>query len=217
MELRTSSAGRIAVNRNGTAVTGARTVLLRPANMRRRPVAATQLTPLLFALFLAAPSARASDLELCVAPGLARSSWERDIIPSASLKALYATTPHLGLFFLGRLGYGPVDERGLTLVSLGGEVRQPLPGWRPHLRVAAVHQHEEPVAFVGAGAVLGLGNTIRHRAGVEAGLGFHITLPGLDETETLVGVELWSIRFLNTQGPSWIGGGALSVGVGFDV
>lgn len=172
----------------------------------------------LAALVALAPSpARAGDLQLDVGAGGLASTWRGDGGAFGSLKLGYRFLDLVAPYFLGRLGYAAVDQRMLTLVSLGGQLWGRVGAARPYLRVGLVHQHEEPLVAVSAdafGALFGVGDGIRHRAGFEGALGVDFpvwkrgawTLKGL--------VEGMVTGYPDPRGPAIYGGG--TAGLGFD-
>jgi hypothetical protein len=78
----------------------------------------------------------------------------------------------------------------------------------PRAFVGAVHQHEESLAVVAeepAGALLGIGGGIRHRAGVQFGLGCDFTVYTRDRFILTVGPEVRAAYLTYSSGPSWYG------------
>jgi hypothetical protein len=112
-------------------------------------------------------------------------------------------------FAEARVGYGVVDQRLLTYLSLGVEA-----GFfatktvYPRALVGFVHQHEESMASVAeepAGALLGIGNGIRHRAGVQFGLGCDFTLLRRPKVALTLGPELVGAYLGYSSGPNLYG------------
>ncbi len=112
-------------------------------------------------------------------------------------------TPFVG----GALGYARVDQRLLTRLTFGVDLG--LPFWarfRPHVYAAFVHQHEESLASVAqepAGALLGIGNGIRHRAGMHAGLGLDVVLRRSAAYDITLGPDVSFMYLGYSSGPTW--------------
>jgi hypothetical protein len=105
-----------------------------------------------------------------------------------------------------RLGYGAVDQRLLTFLSIGVEGGYAVSDFvYPRIRAAFVHQHEESMAAVAEepfGAVLGIGKGIRHRAGGVFGLGVDFTILRRPKLRLTAGPEV-SVAVLGySSGPS---------------
>lgn len=123
-----------------------------------------------------------------------------------------------GPFFQGRLGYSNVDQRVLTFLSFGVDANFPVSEKVfPRAFVGFVHQHEESMAAVDnepVGALLGIGSGIRHRAGVQAGLGLDIKIVGAPKYHILIGPELMGAYLGYSSGPHWYGQAGI-VGTGY--
>lgn len=156
-------------------------------------------------------------IQLQASAGGGASDWRGDASIGSGLKIGYRPVDIFTVFFLGRLSYGTVDERLLTLVSIGGQFNLPLEDATPYLRLALAHQHEEPLVNVDAGALLGIGDGIRHRGGFEAGLGVEFPLYEMPGVEVVGGAEAWLDWLVAGFGPEIFAGGGLTLGIGFDV
>jgi hypothetical protein len=112
-------------------------------------------------------------------------------------------------FAEARVGYGRIDQRLLTFLSLGvAGTFHPTPKIAPRILIGAVHQHEESLAAVAqepAGALLGIGGGIRHRAGVQLGLACDFTVYQKEKFIITVGPELRGAYLTYSSGPSWYG------------
>ncbi len=163
---------------------------------------------------MTANSAHAGDLQFGWSAGGSKSSWPGDGTVHSSLKLGYRFHDLVGVYLLTRLGYGAVDDRMLTLVSLGGQIWGRLGRTRPFFRAAVAHQHEESAAALEAqpvGAVFGVGDGIRHRTGVDAGMGLDIPFWHGQRWQlagTIEGTATW-LTF--SSGPSWYWGGNLGL------
>lgn len=128
------------------------------------------------------------------------------------LRLFRAVTP----FFEGRLGYGRVDQRMLSLITVGIIGGYPVRGIAyPYARLAFVHQHEESAATISEnviGALLGIATGIRHRAGVQVGLGCGITLKKNARAELVLGPEVLLAYLTYSSGPSLYGQVGLQLG-----
>jgi hypothetical protein len=149
------------------------------------------------------------------------TNWSGDVTSygamTLGLRLFGVITP----FAQGRLGYGTVDQRMLTFLSLGL-----MGGYHvteriyPRAVLAFVHQHEESMAAVAyepLGATLGIGVGIRHRAGVQFGLGCDFLVFRAPKFELTVGPELTGVYLTYSSGPNWYGLLSVSAGGHFQV
>ena len=112
-------------------------------------------------------------------------------------------------FAEARIGYGRVDQRLLTFLSIGVmgtyHVTNKI---APRILVGAVHQHEESLAAVAQkpwGALLGIGGGIRHRAGVQFGVACDFKVYEKERFILSVGPEVRAAYLTYSSGPSWYG------------
>lgn len=130
-------------------------------------------------------------------------------------------------FVQARLGYAGVDQRLLIPLVIGVTLGVPIPvrgplgeaprAW-PYLRAAFVHQHEESVAAVAdnlAGALLGIGGGIRHRAGALLAAGCDFTLLSSARARLLLGPEVSFLLLGYSVGPSLYGHVGINLGGSF--
>lgn len=179
----------------------------------------------LFAFFLlgvlaVAQPALAGEVQLATGPGVYGSSWRGDSSFGQALRIGYRFGDLFAVDTLGRLGYGTVDERVITYLSLGGTIYGRIGKVRPYLRLAFVHQHEEPVPGVREdpfGALFGVGDGIRHRAGFGSGLGLDLPIQKTKSVEVVVGVETSGVWFPDPRGPKLYAGGSLWLGLNFGI
>jgi hypothetical protein len=112
-------------------------------------------------------------------------------------------------FAEARVGYGRIDQRLLTFLSLGVMgTFHPTTKIAPRMLIGVVHQHEESIAAVAqepAGALLGIGVGIRHRAGIQLGLGCDFTVYEKERYVITVGPELRGAYLTYSSGPSLYG------------
>lgn len=168
------------------------------------------------------PRAHAGELDMALGLDSSASSWEEDgALGYGTFKAGYRFLwPWFQLTYLGKLGYAQVDERMLTYLSFGVEVRPPL--WdrvRPYARGALVHQHEEPLVAVEHQpfqSALGVGDGIRHRGGVAATLGAEIPFRDFAKGDWYAAFDLTGTYFPDDRGPQRYLSGAVSVGFKWD-
>lgn len=183
---------------------------------RRRAIAAFFV---LVALGVARPAA-AGEIQVAAGPGVYGSSWRGDSTFGQALKLGYRMGDIVAIDTVGRLGYGTVDNRVITYLSLGGTLYGRLGKLRPYVRLAFVHQHEEPTAGVREdpfGALFGVGDGIRHRGGFGSGLGLDFPIETVKSTQLVVGVDTSAAWFLDPRGPRLYAGGSLWLGLNFGI
>lgn len=162
--------------------------------------------------------ARAGEVQIASGPGAYASSWRGDGSVGQGLRIGYRFADLIAIDTLGRLGYGTVDERVITYVSLGATLYGRLGKLRPYARLAFVHQHEEPVAGVREdpfGAVFGVGDGIRHRGGFGTSLGLDYPIERSRSLEVVIGIDTSGVWFPDPRGPKLYGGGSLWLGLNF--
>jgi hypothetical protein len=168
---------------------------------------------------IAAPGAAAAgEIQAALGAGGAASDWRGDGAVYSSVKVGYRGWDVIAPYFLLKVGYASVDQRLVTMLSLGAQVWGRIGPVRPYVRVGAVHQHEEPAAAVRAnpwGALFGIGDGIRHRGGVEGGLGFDLPLRRWKKVELYLAAEASAAWLTWSSGPSAYWGGGLAVGVSY--
>jgi hypothetical protein len=167
---------------------------------------------------------RAGAGEVQLALGLSgdATSWSRDGDGAglASLRLGYRFIDLVGIYFLGRMGYAAIDERMLLSISAGAQVWGRLGRTRPFVRVGLLHNHEEPLVAVQnqpAGALLGVGDGIRHRTGVEGGVGIDIPLYRRKKFELYGTIEATAAWLTYSVGPAWYWGGGLAIGFNYSI
>jgi hypothetical protein len=186
---------------------------------RRRVLARASAASFVLA-FLAVPSAAsAGEIQVAAGPGAYASSWRGDGTFGQALKVGYRFADLIAVDALGRLGYGTVDDRVITYLSLGGTLYGRLGPVRPYVRLAFVHQHEEPTPGVREdpyGTIFGVGNGIRHRAGFGSSLGIDYPIQKTKSgIEVVVGIDTSGVWFPDPRGPKIYAGGALWLGLNF--
>jgi hypothetical protein len=181
--------------------------------------------PIVASLMLLAAPAGATDLELTGVLSGSKSTWRGDASVQGSLKTALRFGEVFAIYGLGKLGYGGVDQRLLTLVQLGvqiwplGDV-DALAGASPFFRLGIAHQHEEPVSVVRGdpfSAIFGIGDAIRHRGGFEWAAGLDLPLAKDDSIEVFGSAEVIFDWFYDNRGPSLYAGGGLGLGVSFEL
>jgi hypothetical protein len=167
-------------------------------------------------------SARAGELDLALGLDGSQSSWDEDThVSHGTLKAGYRFfEPWFQVTWLSKLGYATVDERMLTYLSLGVELR---PDWfdraRPYARASVVHQHEEPlVAFENQPfqSALGVGDGLRHRGGGAFAAGIELPFSDHRKGDWYASFELASTYFPDDRGPHTYTSAALAIGMKWD-
>ena len=173
-----------------------------------------------FYIFLSARPARAGELQVMLGAAGGSSTWARDPTGYTSFKLGYRWADVFSIYALTRLGYAPVNDRSLTYLSLGAQLWGRLGFTRPYVRVAASHQHEESIASVTdqpAGALFGVGDGIRHRAGGEGALGIDFPLRRDKRVEWMLSLEGSTIYFPDPRGPSLYVLGGLAIGANYSL
>lgn len=173
------------------------------------------LTPLLIhalALTGAAPPAAdppKGEIYVDLSLGGGASDWSGDLVSYGALKLGMRLFGVVTPFVQGRLGYGIVDQRSLILLSIGVQGGYLLgERYYPRALVAFIHQHEESIAAVAdhpIDASLGIGGGIRHRAGVQMGIGLDIIVYRAPRYDITVGPEATAAYLTYSSGPSWYG------------
>jgi hypothetical protein len=144
------------------------------------------------------------------------STWRSDGNGQGDLRAGFQFARIIGVEAQGRLGYANVDERMLMGLGLGARLALPIEPFTPHLRLGMIHFHEEPLAAAHHdpfGALVGVGDGIRHRFGVEAALGLDWKFARVKKTSFFASVESYVHVFPDHKGPLVYGGGGLGMGL----
>lgn len=160
-------------------------------------------------------SSSIGEFRLAVGLGAFGTEWRTDVAISTQLKLGYRLWKFLGFYGSFRLGYADVDQRVLTLISLGVQAWLPLRYAQPFLRVSLLHQHEESLSVIAGNfgsAILGIGEGIRHRGGVGFGLGVDIPVFRHKRWELFLTVEGLVKWFPGDMGPAVYAGGNLGFG-----
>lgn len=193
--------------------------------------------PCAFALAIVsiAPRASAVDLVTGIGAGAQLSNWRSDVNAVGAFKLGFRFLDVFGPYAMARIGYGSVDNRMMTHLSLGlqlwlkfgslavsGAPGDPTyvvtPRFRPYARIAFVHQHEETMASVDqdkAGALLGIGEGIRHRGGIDGAIGADIAFKRTGKLVWYGTVEGIFTGFPDSKGPVFYGGLLGGVGVSY--
>ncbi|NUP06331.1 MAG: hypothetical protein HOW73_09760 [Polyangiaceae bacterium] len=168
-------------------------------------------------LFLACPhEAHATDFYAEGAVSGGASTWEQDPNVQGSLHLGFEFIDIVSVDVLGRIGYGAVDERMLMLLGIGTKVALPFDVVIPHLRVMAIHAHETPVDAMHHdtfGHIMGVGDGIRHRFGIEGALGLSVVFAKYKKASFLAQAEGYVDGFPDDRGPQVYGGAGLGLGV----
>lgn len=170
----------------------------------------------LLALLAAPGAASATDF---YAEGTAyggASTWGADPTVQGALHLGFEFIDIVSVDVLGRVGFAGVDERMLMLVGIGTKLALPFERFIPHIRVTALHGHETPVDGMHHdmfGHLMGVGDGIRHRFGVEGAAGLGIVFAEVNDTKFLAEAEAYVDAFPDDRGPVVYGGGGLGLGV----
>jgi hypothetical protein len=173
------------------------------------------------AALLYASEARATDyyVEGSVMGG--GSTWGTDPNVQGALRTGFEFVDIVSVDLQGRLGYASVDERMLMMVGLGTKLALPIEPVVPHVRLAAIHFHETPLAamhhdpFMHA---MGVGDGIRHRFGFEGALGVSWFFVKVKDATFLAQAEGYVDAFPDDgKGPVVYGGAGLGLGMQYDI
>lgn len=157
------------------------------------------------------------EIQLRWAAGGEGSSWLHDGAPITSVQLGFRFKDIVAPYLLFRIGYGNTNQRVLEMIQLGVQVWARLGIVRPYARFGVLHQHEEPWASVeadGIGSLLGVGDGIRHRQGIEGALGIDIPFVRRRSWQFHATVEGLFTWIPTDNGPPIYAGGTL--GLGFD-
>jgi hypothetical protein len=171
-------------------------------------------------LLLAAKPVQAGELRVEGTGSLALSQWRTDRLIHGSLKLGYRFIDLVGIYGSGRLGYGSVDRRMLTQISMGAQLWGKLGPLRPWIRLGLLHQHEESVSVIAndfGKALFGIGDGIRHRAGGEASVGSDLTLFEKDKLSIFGLGQVYMSFVPDDLGPRYYLGGGFGLGVNFQL
>jgi hypothetical protein len=172
-------------------------------------------------LVLAGARAQAGEVQVAMGASAGASTWDGDPVGHSVLRAGYRFRDLAAIDFGGRLGYGVVDERVITELSVGGTFYGRLGITRPNLRLALVHQHEEPVVSVEAdpvGSYFGTGDGIRHRYGATAQLGVDVPFAVTNEkAQWVLGAHVAAPVFVDDRGPRTYVLAGVTLGVDYDL
>jgi hypothetical protein len=144
------------------------------------------------------------------------STWPGDPVALTTLKLAWRFQDVIAPFFMGRLGYGHVNDRSLLTLAIGAQLWGRIGPVRPYLRAAIQHQHEESLAAVRNepfGALFGIGDGIRHRAGGDFAAGVDLPLHHGPQLHVYATVEAVADWFPDPRGPSLYALGSAALGV----
>jgi hypothetical protein len=164
--------------------------------------------------------ARRTNVQIAGGPGGMASTWRGDGGVAGSLRLGVRFIDLFSFEFIGRLGYATIDERTLAYFGFGGTIYGRLGVVRPFARIAIVHQHEETIAALKhdtGGALLGIGDGIRHRGGFSWSIGADIPIDRRGPLQWFVGVDALATVFPDPRGPSWYFGGGGWVGFNYSL
>lgn len=148
------------------------------------------------------------------------STWQGDPTAGTLLRVGYRIDDWLGFHGMGRLGYASVDERALVLVGVGAQAWTTFGESQPFVRLTLVHAHEEPVDAIPGdvfGALFGVGDGIRHRAGVEPAVGLDYRLWRDGPLDVVATAEASFQVFPDDRGPTLYVLGGLGLGIRHDL
>lgn len=169
---------------------------------------------------VASVEAEAGEIQLALGAAGTGSDWEGDGAAYGTGRLGYRIADLVSIYTLERFGYSAVDQRFLTFLSLGAQVYGRVGEVRPYGRIAVAHQHEESIQVVEedpAGVLVGIGDGIRHRAGGELAGGADIPLFKANDYVVVGSSELMMSVFPDPRGPTWYFGGAIALGIDYDI
>jgi hypothetical protein len=161
---------------------------------------------------------RRTTIQVATGAGGMASTWRSDGALAGGLRLGVRFIDLFSIEFIGHLAYSTVDQRTLAYFGLGGTLYGRLGPVRPFARIALVHQHEETVAALkqdAGGALLGIGDGIRHRGGFSWTLGADMPIGRRGPTQFFVGFDALASVFPDPRGPSWYFGGNGWVGLNY--
>jgi len=165
-----------------------------------------------------ANDARAVELQLSAGAAGMATDWRGDGGATTTLKIGVRGWDFIAPYFMARLGYAAVDSRLITMLSVGTQLWGRLGPLRPYVRIGIAHQHEEPLAYVGTNpfsAIVGVGDGIRHRAGIDSAIGFDWTFKQWKKWSAYLALEGTTTWFTGSSGPSWFWGGGVALGFNY--
>jgi hypothetical protein len=164
--------------------------------------------------------AEATEIQVASGPVANGSNWRTDGAFYQSLKLGLRFADLMSIDAVSRLGYGTVDDRVLTYLSLGTTLYGRYGIARPWARLALVHQHEEPTSAWRedvVGALFGVGDGIRHRGGFGSALGCDFVVHRGPKTEMVMGLDVNGTWFPDPRGPTLYYGGGLWAGLNYSL
>ncbi|APR77106.1 Hypothetical protein A7982_02453 [Minicystis rosea] len=162
--------------------------------------------------------ASAGEIQFSVLAGGQGSSWRTDGTGFAGLRFGYRFKDIVAPYILLRAGYANTDQRVLELVQIGVQLWAKIGSTRPYARFGLVHQHEEPWSAVKAdafGALLGVGDGIRHRGGFEGALGVDLPFKEHKGFQFHGTIEAVLTGFPDVRGPGIYAGGIAGIGFNY--
>lgn len=165
-------------------------------------------------------AAQAGEAQLDLGLGGEGSSWRNDGAGFGSLQLGYRFKDLVAPYFLARIGGAAIDSRMLTFLSIGVQGWARIGKVRPFARFGLVHQHEETLSSVAAepfGAIFGVGDGIRHRAGLDGGLGVDIPFQKQKAWEFHARIEALLTGFPDPRGPAIYAGASLGLGFNYSL
>lgn len=165
--------------------------------------------------------ARADSIELYGGGSGAASSWEDDSALMSMGKLGWRFDDTVGVHLISHAGYAGVNHRMILAAGAGGQLWSRVGKARPYIRGAVLRTAEQPfmnLADDPVGALLGTGDDVVHRFGLEAGAGIDIALVRGRTFEVFGTADLGFILFDDDEdGPQSYTTLGLGLGVRFEL
>lgn len=164
--------------------------------------------------------AEAGELDLNLGLQATTTEWPADHGGGGTLDLGFWFTDWIGATFLGKEHYAAVDERFMTYLSVNAAVRHDFGPVRVTGSLGLVHQHEETGSAIMEqpfGALFGIGDGIRHRAGSRTGVSIATPVFHYAKGAVFVALDVDATVFSeNERGPQWMTSAGISVGATYD-
>ena len=172
----------------------------------------------LLALLLGAASpAAAGELDLNFGLQATHTAWPDDTGGGPTLQVGWWFKDWVGISFVGKEHYAPVDDRYMSYFSFNATFRAPAgPVWLGG-SLGAVHQHEETMEAIERqpiASAFGVADGMRHRMAVRTGFQVALPIATLHRGDMYLALDIDGTYFGEEErGPMWMQSIGLSLGV----